>query len=75
MSSAHHWSMTPTSPLAGVVTGLVDGLVITLVVMLVVLLNNRRHRVAQVRPRSASLDGASTARSDDVAGDGFHRAA
>jgi hypothetical protein len=47
--------MTPTSPLAGLLTGLVDGLVIAVVVMLVVMLNSRRHRLAEARLRSATL--------------------
>lgn len=73
MSRAHYGSMTPTSPLAGLLTGLVDGLVIALVVMLVVVLNNRRHRHAEVRLRAASLD--EPRRSDDAPSDGFYRAA
>jgi hypothetical protein len=58
MSREHHGWVTPTSPLAGLLTGLIDGLVIVLLVMLVVVLNNRRHRLAEARLRSASLDGA-----------------
>ncbi len=44
-------SMTPSSPVAGLLTGLVDGLVIAILVMLVVMLNNRRHKVSLVRIR------------------------
>ena len=40
--------MTPTSPLAGLLTGLVDGVLIACVVLLVVLLTSRRHRTATV---------------------------
>jgi hypothetical protein len=46
-------SMTPSSPVAGLLTGLVDGLVIAVLVMLVVMLNNRRHRVSPAPVRSA----------------------
>jgi len=53
-SQEHHGRMTPTSPLAGIVTGLIDGLLIAAVVMLVVMLNNRRHRLARARLRSAT---------------------
>jgi hypothetical protein len=51
-------SMTPSSPVAGLLTGLVDGLVIALLVMLVVMLNNRRHRVsaARIRPTDREVD-------------------
>jgi hypothetical protein len=48
--------MTPSSPVAGLLTGLVDGLVIALLVMLVVMLNNRRHRVTAARVRPTSRD-------------------
>jgi hypothetical protein len=63
--------MTPTSPLAGLLTGLVDGLIIALVVMLVVFLNNRRHRLAEARLRSATLERPR--RSGDGVGERFPR--
>jgi hypothetical protein len=53
--------MTPTSPLAGLLTGLLDGGLIAVAVFLVVLISNRRHGparavavhpVAEDRPRS-----------------------
>jgi hypothetical protein len=40
--------MTPTSPLAGLLTGLVDGLLIALLVMVVVYLTSRRRRTVTV---------------------------
>ncbi|MGH8861760.1 MAG: hypothetical protein ACRDVG_11100 [Jatrophihabitantaceae bacterium] len=40
--------MTPTSPLAGLLTGLIDGLIIAVVVLLVVQLAGRRHRAPVV---------------------------
>lgn len=41
--------VTPTSPLAGLLTGLVDGVVIVAVVFLVLVLIGRRHRAVPVR--------------------------
>lgn len=53
--------MTPTSPLAGLLTGLVDGLLIGLVVFVVVLLTARRHRaVPVVYPVAEDLPTSST---------------
>ena len=49
-------SMTPSSPVAGLLTGLVDGFVIAVLVMLVVMLNNHRHRVSAARVRPTSHD-------------------
>lgn len=48
--------MTPTSPLAGLLTGLVDGLIIAVAVLLVVQLNNRRRRPVPVEVRSDARD-------------------
>jgi hypothetical protein len=48
--------MTPSSPVAGLLTGLVDGLVIAVLVMLVVMLNSRRHRVTAARVRPTGRD-------------------
>ena len=48
--------MTPTSPLAGVLTGLVDGLIIAVAVLLVVQLNNRRRRPVPIEVRSDAHD-------------------
>ena len=71
--------MTPTSPLAGLLTGLVDGSVVALLIMLVLVFNNRRHRVAPTRirqleqPRPARTRSAE--RSDETASGPLHRAA
>jgi large-conductance mechanosensitive channel len=48
--------MTPTSPLAGLLTGLLDGTIIAVAVFLVVLISNRRHRTAQVRVHPVAAD-------------------
>jgi hypothetical protein len=53
-------SMTPSSPVAGLLTGLVDGLVIVVLVMLVVMLNNHRHRVTAAGVRSTSREVETT---------------
>jgi len=45
--------MTPTSPLAGLLTGLLDGAIVVLVVLAVVLLLARRRHPARVVVRTA----------------------
>ena len=55
--------MTPTSPLAGLLTGLVDGLIIAVAVLLVVQLNNRRRRPVPVEVRSDAGDYPTTTNS------------
>ncbi len=73
--------MTPTSPLAGLLTGLVDGSVVALLIMLVLVFNNRRHRVAPTRIRQLEQRAAerpaerSDERSDETASGPLHRAA
>ena len=43
--------MTPTSPIAGLLTGLLDGTVVALVVLAVVFLLGHRRQPARVRVR------------------------